>query len=83
MPHTYRPIWSKGCYLYFFLKCIINLIYSPDVLHHSIFVKKISTKNESKGEIISEKRQYRVLAHAVFDFLLSSLSLYFKNVFYC
>lgn len=73
MPHTYRPIWSKGCYLYFFLKCIINLIDSPDVLHHSIFVKKISTKNKNEAKIISEKKQYRFLVHAVFEFLLSSL----------
>lgn len=44
---------SKGSYLYFFLKCVINLIYSPDVLHHSIFVKKISTKEERKAAITS------------------------------
>lgn len=52
--HTHRPILSKGSYLYFFLKCIVNLIYSPDVLHHSIFVKKVSTTKKKQKPLVRE-----------------------------
>lgn len=43
----YEPA-GNTTYLYFLLKCIINLINCPDVLHDSILVKKVSTKRQKK-----------------------------------
>lgn len=80
MPHTHTLTNSKGSYLHFLLKRVINLIDGPDVLHHSIFVKEISTAERSRAH--QSKNTTQVPTSRSPSCLKQSDAVFLKGIFF-